>query len=245
MLTQTSVKVSLAYSTIAQMGFMMLQCGLGAYPAALLHIVAHSLYKAHAFLSSGSVIDLARASSTLNPGGKPHPARLGLALALVLSAAMLVGTLAGASVTTQPGVFALGAIVLLGLVHLVVGAIDERPNAYVLGRVVALAFGVAAIYYALQWGSAWLLAGVLPPIEPLRGPLDFALVAMVVGGFAAITVAQSLLPGHAGEPRWQALYVHVSHGFYVNTLANRLVVRFWPAPPPRPSLSPHPIQEGA
>ena len=59
MLTQTSVKRSLAYSTIAQMGFMMLQCGLGAFSAALLHIVAHSLYKAHAFLSSGSVLEAA------------------------------------------------------------------------------------------------------------------------------------------------------------------------------------------
>ena len=57
MLTQTSVKKSLAYSTIAQMGFMMLQCGLGAFSAAMLHIVAHSLYKAYAFLSSGNVIE--------------------------------------------------------------------------------------------------------------------------------------------------------------------------------------------
>ncbi len=73
MLTQTSIKVSLAYSTVAQMGFMMLECGLGAFPAALLHILAHSLYKAHAFLSSGSVIDIARASWTPSPGGKPHP----------------------------------------------------------------------------------------------------------------------------------------------------------------------------
>ena len=59
MLTQTSVKKSLAYSTIAQMGFMMLQCGLGAFSAAMLHILAHSLYKAHAFLSSGSVMSRA------------------------------------------------------------------------------------------------------------------------------------------------------------------------------------------
>ncbi|MFM8932239.1 MAG: NADH-quinone oxidoreductase subunit L, partial [Gemmataceae bacterium] len=57
MLTQTSIKRSLAYSTIAQMGFMMLQCGLGAFSAGLLHIVAHSAYKAHAFLRSGSVLE--------------------------------------------------------------------------------------------------------------------------------------------------------------------------------------------
>src|SRR5690606_5255778 len=56
MLTQTSVKRMLAYSTIAQMGFMLLQCGLGAYALAVLHLIAHSLYKAHAFLSSGSTV---------------------------------------------------------------------------------------------------------------------------------------------------------------------------------------------
>ncbi|MFQ3595618.1 MAG: proton-conducting transporter membrane subunit, partial [Sphingomonadaceae bacterium] len=51
MLTQSAVKTSLAWSTIAQMGFMILQCGLALFPLALLHIVAHSLYKAHAFLA--------------------------------------------------------------------------------------------------------------------------------------------------------------------------------------------------
>jgi NAD(P)H-quinone oxidoreductase subunit 5 len=56
MLTQASIKRSLAFSTVAQMGFMMLELGLGAYHLALLHLVAHSLYKAHAFLASGSVV---------------------------------------------------------------------------------------------------------------------------------------------------------------------------------------------
>jgi NAD(P)H-quinone oxidoreductase subunit 5 len=62
MMTQASVKRMLAFSTIAQMGFMMLQCGLGAFSVAVLHIVAHSLYKAHAFLSSGSVVSISRSS---------------------------------------------------------------------------------------------------------------------------------------------------------------------------------------
>ncbi len=39
MLTQTSIKKKLAYSTISQMGFMLMQCGLGAYSAAMLHIL--------------------------------------------------------------------------------------------------------------------------------------------------------------------------------------------------------------
>ncbi|MEP6781541.1 MAG: NADH-quinone oxidoreductase subunit L [Gemmatimonadaceae bacterium] len=53
MMTRVSIKVSLAWSTCAQMGFMLLECGLGAYSLALMHLIAHSIYKAHAFLSSG------------------------------------------------------------------------------------------------------------------------------------------------------------------------------------------------
>ena len=44
MMTRVSIKVSLAWSTCAQMGFMLMQCGLGLYELALLHLVAHSLY---------------------------------------------------------------------------------------------------------------------------------------------------------------------------------------------------------
>jgi hypothetical protein len=57
MTTRVSVKVALAWSTCAQMGFMLLECGLGAYGLALLHLVAHSLYKAHGFLASGRTVE--------------------------------------------------------------------------------------------------------------------------------------------------------------------------------------------
>jgi len=74
MLTQTSIKRSLAWSTIAQMGFMMLQCGLGAFSAAMLHLIAHSLYKAHAFLNSGDVLNQASAmKATRSPGASLSP----------------------------------------------------------------------------------------------------------------------------------------------------------------------------
>ncbi len=59
MVTQSSVKKRLAYSTIGQMGFMIMQCGLGLYALAMLHIVAHSFYKAYAFLRSGSAMQQA------------------------------------------------------------------------------------------------------------------------------------------------------------------------------------------
>ncbi len=228
MLTQTSIKSSLAYSTIAQMGFMMLECGLAAFPAALLHIVAHSLYKAHAFLSSGSVIDIARASWTPSPGGKPHPARLIIAILAVLAIAFIVGKLFGVTLTERPGVFALGAALLLALIHLVAKGIDEQPSVYVIARTLALAALVAAVYFGLQFGSEWVYAGVLPATETLRDKLGIAVVAVVVGSFAIVTFLQGRVPTVAANPRWQALYAHISNGLYVNTFANRLVLRFWP-----------------
>ena len=233
MLTQSSVKVSLAYSTIAQMGFMMLECGLGAFSAALLHIVAHSLYKAHAFLSSGSVIDLARASWSPSPGGAPHPARMSIAVVLVLGVALGIGSLFGVTLTGQPGVVALGAVVLLGLTHLVAQSIDERPNAYVIGRTLIVTGAVAVGYFALQAAVAWALATSLPAETGAHGPVQIALAIVVVLAFAAVTVVQSRLPGPANDPRWLALYTHAANGFYVNTFANRLALRFWPGAPPR------------
>lgn len=72
MLTQPAVKTSLAWSTVAQMGFMILQCGLALFPLALLHIVAHSLYKAHAFLASGGAVE--QVAATRRPGWSRSPA---------------------------------------------------------------------------------------------------------------------------------------------------------------------------
>jgi len=241
LLPQTSIKVSLAYSTIAQMGFMMLECGLGAFSAALLHILAHSLYKAHAFLSSGSVIDIARASWTPSPGGQPHPARMAISIMAVLFVTAVISPLFGASLTEQPGVFALGAVVALGLIHLIANSIDERPNGYVIGRTVALALLVAISYFGLQFAMEHLTAGVLPRTASLRGPFELAIVVATVASFGAVTLFQSILPRHASQARWQALYAHVSNGFYLNTLANRWVLAFWPNPPQPNTFQPYPL----
>ena len=231
MLTQTSIKVSLAWSTIAQMGFMMLQCGLGAFSAAALHIVAHSLYKAHAFLSSGSVIDLSRASWVARPHGKPHPARLVLALVGAVGITWAVSLAFGASLTRAPGVFALGAILVMGVTHLVANAIDERPSVFVIGRGVGFAAAVAVAYFALQLGAEHLMAGSLPAKQALRGPFDLTIVGLVVLLFGAVTVLQNTMPYRMSDPRWQAFYVHLFNGFYVNAITNRLVQRWWPVLP--------------
>jgi NADH-quinone oxidoreductase subunit L len=55
-ITQTDIKKVLAYSTVSQLGYMFLAAGLGAYSAALFHVVTHAFFKALLFLGSGSVI---------------------------------------------------------------------------------------------------------------------------------------------------------------------------------------------
>ncbi|RYJ42841.1 proton-conducting transporter membrane subunit [Flavobacterium beibuense] len=56
-LIQVNIKQKLACSTIAQMGFMIMQCGLGFFNAAVAHLILHGFYKAYLFLSSGEEIE--------------------------------------------------------------------------------------------------------------------------------------------------------------------------------------------
>jgi NADH-quinone oxidoreductase subunit L len=60
MLTQNDIKKTLGFSTIGQMGYMIMECGLGAFSLAVFHLIAHGLFKATVFLSCGNVIHKAR-----------------------------------------------------------------------------------------------------------------------------------------------------------------------------------------
>jgi NADH-quinone oxidoreductase subunit L len=55
-LAQNDIKKVLAYSTISQLGYMFLACGVGAFTAAIFHVMTHAFFKALLFLGSGSVI---------------------------------------------------------------------------------------------------------------------------------------------------------------------------------------------
>ena len=60
MLSQNDIKKALGYSTMGQMGFMIMECGVGAFSLAIFHLIAHGLFKGTLFLSSGTVIGKAR-----------------------------------------------------------------------------------------------------------------------------------------------------------------------------------------
>jgi NADH-quinone oxidoreductase subunit L len=60
MLTQNDIKKALGYSTMGQMGFMIMECGIGAFSLAIYHLFAHGVFKGTMFLSAGGVINDAR-----------------------------------------------------------------------------------------------------------------------------------------------------------------------------------------
>ena len=72
-LTQTDIKRILAYSTMSQLGFMVLACGVGAYAAALLHLVTHGALKAFLFLSAGSALQQIHAPHHGESDARPRP----------------------------------------------------------------------------------------------------------------------------------------------------------------------------
>ncbi len=73
-LTQTDVKRTLAYSTISQLGFMVFLCGVGAFVAAIFHLIAHGFFKAYLFLSTGNTLSTTHRHFD---EVKPSPARVG------------------------------------------------------------------------------------------------------------------------------------------------------------------------
>ena len=71
MLAQNDIKKTLGFSTIGQMGYMIMECGLGAFSLAVFHLIAHGLFKATVFLNCGNVIHKARQEPAV-PHADPH-----------------------------------------------------------------------------------------------------------------------------------------------------------------------------
>jgi NADH-quinone oxidoreductase subunit L len=71
MLVQNDIKKTLGFSTIGQMGYMIMECGLGAFSLAVFHLIAHGLFKGTVFLNCGNVIHKAR-QEPIFPHADPH-----------------------------------------------------------------------------------------------------------------------------------------------------------------------------
>lgn len=226
MLTQSAVKTALAWSTVAQMGFLLLQCGLGLWALAVLHIVAHSLYKAHAFLSSGGAVQAVAAVRRPGPVAVPGLAAVGraFAVALVLYASVAAGFgLIAAPKSAQA--LALGAILIFGVAYLVAqGLADAAPRA--LTQRTALASLAAAVGYFGFHVISGLIWGPHLPRPPVPGALEWALIVLALMSFGLVAVAQALFPLWAHHPAAAGLRVHLANGLYLNAVLDRMIGGF-------------------
>lgn len=218
MLAQPSVKRALAYSMIAQMGFMLLQCGLGAFGLALLHMAAHSLYKAHAFLNAGDTIG-ARSKAALC---LRVPA-LGLGVLVGgLLVALAATVLAVVAPAKGPGLGIFLVVLTLSLAYGLARLWSADGGGRSAGRGVGVAAALAGLSLTLH-GAAQSLVPQLPTTTP-----PAALQAAVGVIFVALFLFQALLWRARRHPLGRRLYVHSLNGFYIGTWANRLLGRLWP-----------------
>ena len=223
--TQPSVKVALGYSSAGHMGFSLMLCGLGLFPAAVLHLVAHSFYKAHAFLSSGSVVDEARASHV------PTPARLGSPVRLVLGAAMALTIYVpsafvwGVRPDSEPALFVLGAVLVLATTQLVAAVTDSNGPlvAWVGGAVLALL--VTSLFFGFEAVMHTLLHDLVPAVD--AGGAQLAAAGAVTIVFGVVLVHQMRAPSRPGSDRRLAWRIHLRNGLYANALFDRLVMWLW------------------
>ncbi|WP_290659832.1 NADH-quinone oxidoreductase subunit L, partial [Aquabacterium sp.] len=226
MLTRTSIKVRLAWSTVAQMGFMLLECALGLYTLALLHLIGHSLYKAHAFLSASAVVRQTRLQA-LHRASAPTTASVVLAPVLTISAVFLVLTLAGLSV--WPWWWSL----VLGLAW---APLLWLPAAQAGGpaRTAQLLFGILTV---VGLTIAALAAHGLP--FGLQDAPDHRLGVIALLGMCALYVCQALLQK---QPQLLSRWRRWSYaGFYLDEVYTRLALLLWPAhwaPATSPYLDP-------
>lgn len=221
MLTQPAVKTSLAWSTIAQMGFMTFQCGLALFPFALLHIVAHSLYKAHSFLSAGSAVEMVTSVRRPGPIAIANAASVARAFLLAIAIYAGIGLLMGLT-GKSPQAIALGAILVFGVAYLLAqGLADTAPKA-LMKRTIAYSVAATISYFLLQSGSVWITADILPA-TPVPGPLQWTLIILALISFGAVAVVQAMFPLWAVHPAAAGLRVHLTNGFYINAIFDRLI----------------------
>lgn len=232
MLTRGSIKAQLAWSTTAQMGFLLLTCGLGAWDLALVHLVGHALYKAHAFLASGGTPG---ASRRIADGARPDATAWSLALATACTAVGAVAAIGWGDVGGRPAL-ALSALLLA------------------LGIATALAPGLAGPHRSLRtWGATLPLALGLPAAYGLVHPLAAAVapgaaaatvppavLLVVAWGAIGLFVVQGLVTARPDGRLARALYPHAAAGFHLDLLFTRLTFRLWP--PTIPARRPYAVR---
>lgn len=225
MMIATDIKGSLAWSTSAQMGFMLLECGLGLPSVAVMHTIAHSVYKAHAFLSSGSVVIPFRGPDlALAPKKGGTPARILLALATGFLLTLASGYLLDAGLIQNPALFLMGLILSVALSRLLLSGLSARgrKGLPLLLPTAALVAAVSVATFALHRFFENILGGLLPSSPLPRTPEELTLLGIVALVFLSLLAIEESLPSAGRRPFFRYLYVHMGNGFYFDLLLDRM-----------------------
>jgi NAD(P)H-quinone oxidoreductase subunit 5 len=226
MMTRVSIKVRLAWSTCSQMGFMLLECGLGLYELALLHLIAHSAYKGYAFLAAGDTVRSAQKHAFLptGPTGSSLNRFLSRLVAAPVAIALLLGiTLAWQYLTPHITSLALPAaavvIVGIGLAPLLWPMADRAIRGVTRG--IATIVLLAHLY--LIWHVAF--SGLAPKADD---PVSTWLVVWTLTLFGAFYILQTLIVAMPSTRVCQVLRRWAVAGFFMDELFTRLTFRVWP-----------------
>ncbi|MCS6831255.1 MAG: NADH-quinone oxidoreductase subunit L, partial [Armatimonadota bacterium] len=181
-LTQFDIKRVLAYSTISQLGYMMMALGLGDRVAAMFHLGTHAYFKSLLFLTAGSVIHATHTQDMREMGGLLGKMRLTAGTALI-------GALALAGIFPLSGFWSKDEILLAAWT-------GAHPFAFAAGLATAL---LTAFYMARLWVMTFLgeprsehaqHAHESPPVMSV--PLLLLAAAATVGGLGASAVRSAL-----------------------------------------------------
>jgi len=186
-LVENDLKRILAYSTLSQLGYMVMALGLGGQVAGMYHLTTHAFFKALLFLGAGSVIHGTHEQDIWKLGGLWHSMR-------ATSATFLVGSLALCGLFPLSGFFSKDEILILAREH--------NLPLYILGTVTA---GMTAFYTARLWfvaftGKAHGHGHESPPVMTV--PLVVLAALSVVAGFIGIP---QFLGAHHGELHWDVV----------------------------------------
>ena len=162
-LLQVNVKQKLACSTIAQMGFMIMQCGLGFFNAAVVHLILHGFYKAYLFLSSGEEIAQTKPQKALQLKIKPIQAIVVLLFGSL--GAVLFAVWTGKGMVMDSGIFLI-LIVAITVGQMTYNIVKEQSLSILQKTIVPPLLFVSGIgLYALMYNGVTMLMSDLPMID--------------------------------------------------------------------------------
>jgi len=182
---QTDVKSKLGCSTVGQMGFMIMQAGLGFFSAAITHLILHGFYKAYQFLSSGSQVEHTSPENSDHRGATGIHSVVGAVVTLLtaIGGGILFAALTGKGAKVDAGLL-LTFFVVFTTLHAARNAVQHTslPSTVRYGAVPLVFFPAITVYAVVYEAISGLLSGLPMVTVPTELTLLHGIIAVVFLG---------------------------------------------------------------